>query len=81
MLQGTILIAVNPLQKVADPEMSDFMNRSLDPESPHPYAIAEVYHSGWLKGAVLSENSRFLLASLCSRCCLSDQVISQGRKA
>lgn len=41
-LQGTILIAVNPLQKVADPEMSNFMNRSLDPESPHPYAIAEV---------------------------------------
>lgn len=42
VLQGTILIAVNPLQKVADPEMSDFMNRSLDPEAPHPYAIAEV---------------------------------------
>lgn len=41
-LQGTILIAVNPLQKVVDPEMSDFMNRSLDPEAPHPYAIAEV---------------------------------------
>lgn len=42
VLQGTILIAVNPLQKVADPDMSEFMNRSLDPEAPHPYAIAEV---------------------------------------
>ena len=40
--QGTILIAVNTLRKVADPDMSEFMNRSLDPESPHPYAIAEV---------------------------------------
>lgn len=40
--QGTILIAVNPLRKVDDPEMSEFMNRALDPESPHPYAIAEV---------------------------------------
>lgn len=40
--QGTILIAVNPLRRVADPDMSEFMNRSLDPESPHPYAIAEV---------------------------------------
>ena len=33
---------MNPLRKVADPEMSEFMNRALDPESPHPYAIAEV---------------------------------------
>lgn len=41
-MQGTILIAVNPLRKVDDPEMSEFMNRALDPESPHPYAIAEV---------------------------------------
>lgn len=40
--QGTILIAVNPLRKVEDPDMSEFMNRALDPESPHPYAIAEV---------------------------------------
>lgn len=40
--QGTILIAVNPLRKVEDPEMSVYMNRSLDPEAPHPYAIAEV---------------------------------------
>lgn len=43
--QGTILIAVNPLRKVADPEMSTFMNHSLDPERPHPYAIAEVSES------------------------------------
>lgn len=41
-LQGTILIAVNPLRKVEDPEMTTFMNHSLDPEQPHPYAIAEV---------------------------------------
>lgn len=40
--QGTILIAVNPLCKVADPPMKEYMNRNLNPETPHPYAIAEV---------------------------------------
>ncbi|CAM9166452.1 unnamed protein product [Ascophyllum nodosum] len=42
---GTILIAVNPLRKVPNPEMNDYMDRSLNPEAPHPYAIAELaYH-------------------------------------
>ncbi|CAM9971674.1 unnamed protein product [Pylaiella littoralis] len=42
---GTILIAVNPLRRVPNPAMEDFMNRPLNPESPHPYAIAELsYH-------------------------------------
>lgn len=40
--QGTILIAVNPLRRVPDPEMSEYVNRPLNPETPHPYAIAEV---------------------------------------
>ncbi|CAB1102969.1 unnamed protein product [Ectocarpus sp. CCAP 1310/34] len=40
--QGTILIAVNPLRRIPDPDVSEYMNRSLDPEAPHPYAIAEV---------------------------------------
>lgn len=40
--QGTILIAVNPLRRVPNPEMSDYMDRPLNPETPHPYAIAEV---------------------------------------
>lgn len=43
-VQGTILIAVNPLQRVPDPEMSEYMDKSLNPEGPHPYAIAEVGH-------------------------------------
>eukprot|EP00903_Cladosiphon_okamuranus_P006607 g6454.t1 len=42
---GTILIAVNPLRNVPNPEMSEYMDRSLNPETPHPYAIAELaYH-------------------------------------
>lgn len=49
--QGTILIAVNPLRKVEDPDMKNYMNRSLDPEAPHPYAIAEV---GWGSHSALS---------------------------
>lgn len=36
------MIAVNPLQKVPDPPMDEFMDRPLNPEKPHPYAIAEV---------------------------------------
>ncbi|KAG5175947.1 P-loop containing nucleoside triphosphate hydrolase protein [Tribonema minus] len=42
---GTILICVNPLRTVPDPPMSEFLDVSLDPEKPHPYAIAELaYH-------------------------------------
>ncbi|CAM9144262.1 unnamed protein product [Ectocarpus sp. 12 AP-2014] len=42
---GTILIAVNPLRRVPNPEMTEYMDRSLNPETPHPYAIAELaYH-------------------------------------
>lgn len=40
--QGTILLAVNPLKAVPEPPLEDFMDRTLDPERPHPYAIAEV---------------------------------------
>ncbi|CAN0100971.1 unnamed protein product [Scytosiphon promiscuus] len=42
---GTILIAVNPLRNVPSPEMNEYMDRSLNPDTPHPYAIAELaYH-------------------------------------
>ncbi|CAM9355556.1 unnamed protein product [Discosporangium mesarthrocarpum] len=42
---GTILIAVNPLRATKSPEMSVYMDRPLNPDSPHPYAIAELaYH-------------------------------------
>lgn len=43
-MQGTILIAVNPLRRVPNPEMDEYMDRALNPEAPHPYAIAEVRH-------------------------------------
>jgi myosin heavy subunit len=39
---GTVLISVNPLRTVVEPPMDAFINRPLDPEHPHPYAIAEV---------------------------------------
>lgn len=41
--QGTILLAVNPLKAVPVPPLENFMGQPLDPESPHPYAIAEVH--------------------------------------
>lgn len=40
--QGTILLAVNPLKAVPEPALEDFTGKTLDPERPHPYAIAEV---------------------------------------
>lgn len=40
--QGTILIAVNPLRRIPNPDVSEYMDRALNPEAPHPYAIAEV---------------------------------------
>eukprot|EP00752_Nemacystus_decipiens_P009380 g8383.t1 len=60
---GTILIAVNPLQKVADPEMSEFMNRSLDPEKPHPYAIAELSYHQMRLGAGRKEANQSIVVS------------------
>lgn len=41
-LQGTILIAVNPLRPIPDPSADEYVDRPLNPETPHPYAIAEV---------------------------------------
>lgn len=41
-LQGTVLIAVNPLRPVPDPDIGECMDKSLNPDAPHPYAIAEV---------------------------------------
>eukprot|EP00903_Cladosiphon_okamuranus_P011080 g10459.t1 len=60
---GTILIAVNPLRKVDDPEMSDFMNRSLDPEAPHPYAIAELSYHQMRLGAGRKEANQSIVVS------------------
>lgn len=42
LAQGTILIAVNPLRRVPNPEMNEFIDHPLNPGAPHPYAIAEV---------------------------------------
>ncbi|CAM9813342.1 unnamed protein product, partial [Sphacelaria rigidula] len=39
---GNVLISVNPLRIGDNPDVSMFMDKPLDPESPHPYAIAEV---------------------------------------
>ncbi|CAN0506815.1 unnamed protein product, partial [Ectocarpus sp. 12 AP-2014] len=54
---------VNPLRKVADPEMSQYMNRSLDPEAPHPYAIAELsYHQMRLGGGRKAANQSIVVS-------------------
>ncbi|CAM9101018.1 unnamed protein product, partial [Hapterophycus canaliculatus] len=60
---GTILIAVNPLRRLPDPEMSEFMNRSLDPESPHPYAIAELAYHQMRLGAGRKASNQSIVVS------------------
>lgn len=40
---NTVLVAVNPLRVLTNqPNFSDYVDSSFDPERPHPYAIAEV---------------------------------------
>lgn len=41
-LQGHVLISVNPLRIADEPEVNDYVDQPLNPETPHPYAIAEV---------------------------------------
>ncbi|CAM9410394.1 unnamed protein product, partial [Sphacelaria rigidula] len=49
--QGTILLAVNPLKAVPSPSIESFMEKPLDPETPHPYAIAELSYRQMRMGA------------------------------
>jgi hypothetical protein len=37
---GLVLLAVNPLRYLPQPSPNEFISRSLNPENPHPYAIA-----------------------------------------
>lgn len=37
---GLVLLAVNPLKQLPQPHPQDFISKSLNPENPHPYAIA-----------------------------------------
>ncbi|CAM9665996.1 unnamed protein product [Ascophyllum nodosum] len=60
---GTILIAVNPLRPLPDPDMSKFMDRPLDPESPHPYAIAELAYHQMRLGAGRKEGNQSIVVS------------------
>ncbi|CAM9385107.1 unnamed protein product [Phaeothamnion confervicola] len=39
---GTLLIAVNPLRRLRDPPEAEFVDRPLNPDEPHPYAVAEL---------------------------------------
>ncbi|CAM9693790.1 unnamed protein product, partial [Sphacelaria rigidula] len=59
----TILIAVNPLQRVPDPEMSEYMDKSLNPEGPHPYAIAELSYHQMRLGAGRREANQSIVVS------------------
>eukprot|EP00752_Nemacystus_decipiens_P009298 g8309.t1 len=60
---GTVLIAVNPLRRVADPPMENFMNRPLNPETPHPYAIAELsYHQMRLGAGKKAANQSIIVS-------------------
>ena len=38
-----VLIAMNPLQQLPTPEVSEFVDKPFDTEKPHPYAISGRY--------------------------------------
>lgn len=40
---GLVLLAVNPLKQLPQPLPQDFISKSLNPDIPHPYAIAGNY--------------------------------------
>jgi hypothetical protein len=39
---GSVLIAVNPLEPIDMPELSQYIDTPINPEKPHPYAIAGI---------------------------------------
>jgi myosin heavy subunit len=40
---NTVLVAVNPLKQLKhQPSFEDYVDKSFDPDTPHPYAIAEL---------------------------------------
>lgn len=39
---GTVMIAMNPLTSLPSPSTSDYMDKPLNPYTPHPYALAEL---------------------------------------
>eukprot|EP00903_Cladosiphon_okamuranus_P015046 g13919.t2 len=60
---GTILLAVNPLKAVPEPPLEDFMDRTLDPERPHPFAIAELsYRQMRLAGGRTGTNQSIVVS-------------------
>ena len=37
---GSVLIAVNPLQAIPNPELTEYIDKYINPYTPHPYAMA-----------------------------------------
>jgi myosin heavy subunit len=42
---GTVLIAMNPFQYTAEPEITQYAGLRLNPELPHPFALSGMYQS------------------------------------
>lgn len=40
---GLVLLAVNPLKSLPQPSSNNFILKSLNPELPHPYAVAGIF--------------------------------------
>eukprot|EP00904_Undaria_pinnatifida_P007253 jgi/Undpi1/3658/HiC_scaffold_16.g07028.m1 len=60
---GTILIAVNPLQPIPDPSADEYVDRPLNPDTPHPYAIAELSYYQMRLGAGRKGSNQSIVVS------------------
>mmetsp|Transcript_9767 Transcript_9767/g.14692 ORF Transcript_9767/g.14692 Transcript_9767/m.14692 type:complete len:1438 (-) Transcript_9767:159-4472(-) len=59
---GTLLICVNPLRRVPDPSLEEFKDRPLNPELPHPYAIAELAYNQMRLGSSGNSNQSIVVS-------------------
>jgi hypothetical protein len=50
---GTVLVSMNPLIWLPEPEPITFFNKNINPNNPHPYALAELAFQRLSKNALL----------------------------